>query len=757
MGIAAELLGRVPHAPPPIRVGREVSCRVFGVLLAAIAEKGHSPDVLVAGSGYSVGQLSKGSAYVPWSAFLVVMRNAGTVWTADELRQLGVASVASAQLRAFGVIANLLFSVTDFYLWMFGGKRGPAVNYFAFEEGHARLVRPGHVRVEIRMRPGYAPSPENWLILEGTLSGMPLAFGAPPARVVATPMADGCAYDVFIAPGSGRLAWVRRALKRFTASQQAGEELRLAHAALEERFCELQAEEEARAQAEAQRAQILGWQQATLDGLPLGCIVLDDAGRIRYWNPTAERLLGWTAAEMLMGSPELLAPAGAARDKAAELFRGVLAGEAVPHAVVTLANKHGGTLLSRWHHTRLASPDGAIVGAVAVFEDIGERSRLEAQLQQAQKMEGIGRLAGGVAHDFNNLLSVILLYGELLLEAPREGDRPALEEIRQAAERGRNLTRQLLAFSRQQVLDLRVIELGPLVSASAQMLGRVLGEQIALRVVHAPDLGRVHADPSQMEQVLLNLALNARDAMPHGGRLTIETANVDFATGATDPDVPAGHYVLLSVSDTGVGMRAETRARAFEPFFTTKAVGKGSGLGLSIVHGIVSQSGGRVAVYSELAFGTTFKLYLPRVDAPVETRDSQPASAVGGSETILLVEDNAAVRDAICQRLGSLGYQVRVAVDAMEALRLLANDPAAVDLLLTDLIMPEMGGVELGGRALALRPELRVLYMSGYAATAFEELSRAGARAFISTPFTTQALAEKVRHVLDDPERGRAS
>ncbi len=307
------------------------------------------------------------------------------------------------------------------------------------------------------------------------------------------------------------------------------------------------------------------------------------------------------------------------------------------------------------------------------------------------------------------------------------------------------------------MLDLRVIELGPLVSASAQMLGRVLGEQIALRVVHAPDLGRVHADPSQMEQVLLNLALNARDAMPHGGRLTIETANVDFATGATDPDVPAGHYVLLSVSDTGVGMRAETRARAFEPFFTTQAVGKGSGLGLSIVHGIVSQSGGRVAVYSELAFGTTFKLYLPRVDAPVETRDSQPASAVGGSETILLVEDNAAVRDAICQRLGSLGYQVRVAVDAMEALRLLANDPAAVDLLLTDLIMPEMGGVELGGRALALRPELRVLYMSGYAATAFEELSRAGARAFISTPFTTQALAEKVRHVLDDPERGRAS
>ena len=388
----------------------------------------------------------------------------------------------------------------------------------------------------------------------------------------------------------------------------------------------------------------------------------------------------------------------------------------------------------------------------------------EAQLRQAQKMEPLGRLAGGVAHDFNNLLTVILGYAPSLegrLAHDPKGARQ-MAEITRAAQRAAVLTRQLLAFSRHQVLDPQVIDLNVVVTDIDKMLRRLIGEDIDFVTATAANLGRVTADLGQMTQVLMNLVVNARDAMPEGGKLTLETANVDFdhsdASGRTD--LASGRYVMVAVSDTGCGMSPDVVAQIFEPFFTTKASGRGTGLGLSTVQGIVKQSNGHVEVYSEPGHGTTFKIYLPRVDAAADARPlaaGDEAESCRGDETILLVEDDAMVRDALRVGLELNGYAVLEAADGTEAVVICERQDQPIDLLITDVVMPLMSGPELVRRIAPVRPDLRVLIISGYADRALiHQGLREPGTAFLQKPFTAAVLARKARELLDHPRRAAA-
>ncbi|HLM99825.1 MAG TPA: response regulator [Bryobacteraceae bacterium] len=396
---------------------------------------------------------------------------------------------------------------------------------------------------------------------------------------------------------------------------------------------------------------------------------------------------------------------------------------------------------------------------LVVPQDATRRHHLEEQLRQAQKMEAVGMLAGGIAHDFNNLLTIINGYSQMVLGNLPEGDdnRNSVEQIMKAGERAAELTHQLLTFSRRQVVRPKVLDLNTVVTATAVMLRRLIGEHIELRIVVGPHLAKIHADAGQLHQVILNLAVNSRDAMPNGGTLILETQNVELgeAYGGANATIRPGHYVMLAVTDTGIGMDEQTRSRLFEPFFTTKSQGQGTGLGLSTVYGIVKQSNCEIVVYSEPGHGTCVKIYFPVVtEEPVEdTLESLRSQVLSGTETILLVEDDEAVRRLVRRTLEKQGYQLLVAASGTEALEIVQGHPGRIHLVISDVVMPQMGGRQLAERLQALRPKIRVLFVSGYTENSI--LSRGNlveGEAFLQKPFTPLALARRVRELLDMAE-----
>ena len=484
-------------------------------------------------------------------------------------------------------------------------------------------------------------------------------------------------------------------------------------------------------------------------------------GIVTSWNEGAEKLYGYTAGEIVGTSISVLIPGTAAGDEA-EMFQRVGRGES-PQQFESVRIRKGG---SRVDVAITISPvrgaDGNVIGVSKIARDLtAQRAaedahrQIEDQFRQAQKMEAVGRLAGGVAHDFNNLLTVILSYSEFAIEDLKTGDplRDDMIQIKQAAVRASALTRQLLAFSRQQVLQPRVVELDQILVEMSVMLRRLLGEDVELRLSTAPDLGRINADRGQLEQVVMNLAVNARDAMLDGGTLSIDTADLhldhEYVGGLSR--VPPGDYVVLTVTDTGDGMDAATCARIFEPFFTTKEPGKGTGLGLSTVFGIVRQSGGYIAVDSEPGRGTTFKAYFPRTervaDAPIA---ASSAAMLRGTETVLLVEDEEQVRNVACAILRRNGYHVLDTANGGEAFLISKEFAGTIDLLFTDVVMPRMNGRRLAEQLTEQRPAMKVLFASGYTddAMVHHGVRDAGA-AFLQKPFTPDALLRKVRSALD--------
>jgi hypothetical protein len=490
------------------------------------------------------------------------------------------------------------------------------------------------------------------------------------------------------------------------------------------------------------------YHRTILENIGDAVFIADHEGRYLEVNPRACELTGYGREELLQLR---VADTYPPQDQAAAALRVAELGSGRAAVVERALLRKDGTVLTVESNSRRL-PDGRVFGAV---RDITERKRLEEQLRQAQKMEAIGRLAGGIAHDFNNVLTAIFGYTDLLREDLPEASsaRQDLEEVRKAAQRAAALTRQLLAFSRQQVLQPLVLSLNELVEDIDNMLQRLLGEDVELRLALAPDAGNVRADPGQLQQVLMNLVVNARDAMPTGGKLIIETANVELTEQYAElhqPVIP-GPYVMLAVTDTGTGMDLETRAKVFEPFFTTKEKGRGTGLGLSTVYGIVKQSGGYIWVYSEPGRGTTLKTYLPRVNAPPEAL-APPREAVTlvGTETILVAEDDEMLRPLAKGLLQKLGYTVLEAENAAQALAEARRHPGPIHLLVADVVMPGASGRELARQLAQSRPDTRVLYVSGYTddAIVHHGMLEPGL-AFLQKPFTPDALARKVRQVLD--------
>lgn len=483
-------------------------------------------------------------------------------------------------------------------------------------------------------------------------------------------------------------------------------------------------------------------------------IITDRNGIIEYVNPAATRASGYTRAEMVGQNPRML-KSGQHDIAFYDGLSSTIASGSAWRGRLATQRKDGTLYVEDAFITPVRNDADEVVHFACAKRDVTDQVKLEKELRQAQKMEAIGQLAGGVAHDFNNLLTVIISHSEMAqVDLPPDCPLTAdLVAILDAGERAAVLTRQLLAFSKRQVLEPRVLDLNMVVENMTNMLRRVIGEDIQLRTALDPDLGRIEVDTGQMEQVLMNLTVNARDAMPRGGRLTLETTNVVLEPDQTGhrPEVEPGPYVMLAVTDTGQGMDAETRSRIFEPFFTTKEAGKGTGLGLATVFGIVNQSSGHIEFSSEVDEGTTFKIYLPRVARPIQAEAIKPAVGdTAGSETILFVEDDDAIRKMVKRILEQNGYTVLVAASGEEALEIGDAQGSAIDLLVTDVILPGARGTEVADSMLRARPDLRVLFMSGYAkgALANRDLSSSKMQ-FLPKPLASSTLLHKIREMLD--------
>jgi PAS domain S-box-containing protein len=520
-----------------------------------------------------------------------------------------------------------------------------------------------------------------------------------------------------------------------------------------------EAERAARSELEAERARLA----TVLDNMPVGVVLAEaPSGRIIFRNRTVFRLAGIADTPVTSvaeyGQLQGLRPDGSVYQKHEwPLARALLRGESVLGEEIELIRPDGNHVIFNMNAAPIRDAGGTVVAAVSSFHDVTHRRRVEQHLRQVQQMDAVGRLAGGMAHEANNQMSVVLSASAFILQRPDVPDsvRHDVEAIKRAAERTAAVTAQLLAFGRRQILRPVVLDLNQVVRDFVPALRRTVGAEFELELLADPAIGRIKADRGQIEQVLLNLTLNARDAMPQGGRLTLETGSVtlteQYPSFKADVAVRPGNYVVLMVTDTGYGMDPSTLEHAFEPFFTTKPVGQGTGLGLATVYGIVKQSGGYVWAFSDPGKGTTVKVYLPEVQETVAPPVSvQPVLGSSAGETVLIVEDEESVRTMIARTLELEGYQIREAGHGQEALELLERQPETVDLIVTDLAMPVLNGRELAERVAGRRPDLPVLFISGYTD---DEMVRRGLiepnKPFLSKPFTPEVLAAKVRMLLD--------
>ena len=480
--------------------------------------------------------------------------------------------------------------------------------------------------------------------------------------------------------------------------------------------------------------------------------------RIVFVNPAFTRMTGYPAKEVIGKTPRLLQGPKTDKTVLSRLHQNLLRGETFECEAINY-RKDGQPFTMEWQIAPIRDAGGKTTHYVTIQRDITARKRFEAQLIRSQRMETVGKLAGGIAHEFNSILTAIIGQTELLL-----GDLPAgsplvknATEISRAAGRAATLTCQLLAYGRKQVLQPEILDLNHVITSMESVFRHLMGGGVAAQIVPAPDLKAATADAGQIEQVIMNMVMNARDAMPNGGKLTLETANVSFDEESVGryPELKAGDYVMLAITDTGTGMSEEVKARVFEPFFTTKAVGEGTGLGLSTCYGIIKQSGGHISVYSEIGRGTTFKIYLPQADKLAESSVERLAAPAlpRGTETILLVEDDAALREMAVTLLRRIGYQVWAAANGVEALSLKQQRHVGhIDLLFTDVVMPHMSGKELADRVQALFPHTRILFTSAYTENAIVQQGIFDkGMALLQKPFTPSALARKVREMLDQP------
>jgi PAS domain S-box-containing protein len=478
-------------------------------------------------------------------------------------------------------------------------------------------------------------------------------------------------------------------------------------------------------------------------------IVHDRRGRVATINRSGEHVTGYLRDELRMLDPNWIFGADYLDAVNAMIAEGA---DSAPRSFRSEFVPRKGARVPVDVHARVLIGDGEVVGLTSIARDLTERDRLENELRQAQKMEAVGRLATGIAHDFNNLITVLLGYSdELIEEAPPNSTlHSAAVEVRRAADRASALTQQLLAFSRRQVSVAQAVDVNQVVAHMEDMIRRLLGPEIRLQVSLQPELAAISADSQQIGQVVMNLVVNARDAMPNGGTLTIETANVDL--GADNLDVIPGPHVELSVADTGLGMSADVRNRLFEPFFTTKESGHGTGLGLSMVQAIVRQSSGHVIVESHPGKGSRFKVYFPRqgnvADMPVPSMMPPAVATVRGEGVILLAEDDRSVRRLVVSELTRRGFTVLEAEDGASALELFKRDPNRIDVLVTDVVMPRMNGAELAKQAERIRPGLRILFISGHPERAGAGLDPTGATNLLMKPFTADTLATRIKEVL---------
>jgi PAS domain S-box-containing protein len=719
--------------------GQEVSCAALVTLVAAFDARGIDLGELVTETSLSAGILRNAGQHIGWHDFCVILRNAAARLSEAELRQLGERFVQLQPSPRFHRGLAFIVGVSELYFRWGTTRRSPVERLLGCLDCRVWDVGPNRLMCELQVKDGYEVCPQLYLPIAGALGALPRLLRRADAVVSLELVERGAFFHVQLTGAEGVVSRSRRAYKHVRALRVAVAELQAAHEMLNRQYGELRSTQQALRESEERF-------RALIENSSDFILLASASGIVRYLSPSAERIIG-ARAHQLIGRhhTELIHPEE--RDEQARLIDAVVRGESQVATPSFRFEAADGRRIVLEGTAKNMLGDPRVKALVINYRDVTLRVRLEEELLESRKLESIGHLAGGIAHDFNNILTGILAHAQLALMGLDEGSRvrPKVEEVINQARRAANLTSQLLSFARKQIMKPRPTNLNDFVIDSLHLLEPLLGDAIEIVKELEPELGTVEVDPSRFQQVLVNLAINARDAMTNGGTLTIATRNLPMAAedARCDAPLPLGE-VMLAVSDTGVGMDKNTLARLFEPFFTTKGGGRGTGLGLATCQGIVKQAGGRIEVVSGPG-GTTFQVFLKRVNRRASKEPPALASSPtpGGDEVVLLVEDEAAVRTSMTEWLSRLGYTLLVASDGQSALELVRRHTGPIHVVIADVVLPKLSGPALVQELRSLRPNLKVIYISGYA----RQIIPAG-EILMSKPFELAELATRLREVV---------